>query len=175
MRACDEGRFEHYIDGTATNGGKVIFSQVPFGEYTANQETSDNPNDVQNSVYSRAAARERKIEIQSVTYFKEDNKSSIVTKKSIKDFGISKQGELLSYEFIVTNSSENTITIDSRIPCACTTAEIQDKTLQPGASTIVKMTVDTKNLSGIVMKSIYLQVQDSKEELQLYISSEVKE
>ena len=122
-----------------------------------------------------AAARERKIEIQSVTYFKEDNKSSIVTKKSIKDFGISKQGELLSYEFIVTNSSENTITIDSRIPCACTTAEIQDKTLQPGASTIVKMTVDTKNLSGILMKSIYLQVQDSKEELQLYISSEVKE
>ena len=34
----------------------MVFSQVPFGEYTANQLTSDNPNDVQNSVYSRAAA-----------------------------------------------------------------------------------------------------------------------
>jgi hypothetical protein len=37
------------------------------------------------------------------------------------------------------------------------------------------MTVDTKDLIGFLMKSVYLQVQDSEEELQLYISSEVKE
>ena len=106
---------------------------------------------------------------------KEDKKPSITSNAPIKDFGVSKKGDLLVHEFAVTNTSSNTIKIDSRIPCGCTTAEIQNKTLEPGASTKVKMEVDTKNLSGIVMKSIYLQVQDSKEELQLYISSEVKE
>ena len=64
MREYGNGVFVKYLDATAENGGQVVFSQVPFGEYTANQLTSDNPNDVQNSVYSRNAAIERKIEIQ---------------------------------------------------------------------------------------------------------------
>ena len=46
---------------------------MPFGEYTANQITSDNPNDLKNSVFSRAAAIERKIEIQSVSYLDADS------------------------------------------------------------------------------------------------------
>jgi hypothetical protein len=73
LRAFDSGVFVPYLDGTAENGGFVIFVQVPFGEYTANQLTSDNINDQRNSVYSRAAAIERKIEIQSVESIQEDS------------------------------------------------------------------------------------------------------
>jgi hypothetical protein len=61
LRAYDNGVFVPYLDGTAPNGGYVLFTPVPFGEYTANQLTSDNINDQRNSVYSRAAAIERKI------------------------------------------------------------------------------------------------------------------
>jgi hypothetical protein len=73
LRAFDSGVFVPYLDGTAENGGFVNFVQVPFGEYTANQLTSDNINDQRNSVYSRAAAIERKIEIQSVESIQEDS------------------------------------------------------------------------------------------------------
>jgi len=73
LREYDHGIFAPYLDGTASNGGKVQFTQVPFGEYTANKLTSDNFHDQKNSVYSRAAAIERKIEIQSVDYIKEDS------------------------------------------------------------------------------------------------------
>lgn len=71
----DNGVFKPYLLNKAPNGGKVIFTQVPFGEYTANKLTSDNFHDQKNSVYSRAAAIERKIEIQSVDYLNEDSLS----------------------------------------------------------------------------------------------------
>ena len=83
MRAYENGVFAKYLNGTAENGGKVLFSEVPFGEYTANQLTSDNPNDVQNSVYSRAAAIERKIEIQSVSYMEDQEEFPLTTQGSI--------------------------------------------------------------------------------------------
>lgn len=73
LRSCDNGVFAPYLDGTALNGGKLEVVGVPFGEYTADQITSDNPNDLKNSVFSRAAARERKIEIQSVSYLDTDS------------------------------------------------------------------------------------------------------
>ncbi|AEA42699.1 tetratricopeptide repeat protein [Fluviicola taffensis] len=73
LRVYDNGIFAPYLDGTSSNGGKLELAGVPFGEYTANQITSDNPNDVKNSVFSRAAARERKIEIQSVSYLETDS------------------------------------------------------------------------------------------------------
>lgn len=38
---CNEGEFKKYLDGQAINGGKLSFSFASFGEYVANQETSD--------------------------------------------------------------------------------------------------------------------------------------
>jgi hypothetical protein len=69
----ENGAFRPYLRNSATNGGSVTISQVPFGEYTANKLTSDNFHDQKNSVYSRAAAIERKIEIQSVNYLDRDS------------------------------------------------------------------------------------------------------
>jgi hypothetical protein len=62
-----------YLEKTALNGGQLEIVGVPFGEYTADKLTTDNPNDQKNSVYSRAAAIERKIEIQSVSYLEQDS------------------------------------------------------------------------------------------------------
>lgn len=68
LKRIDNGFFAPFLGGTATNGGKLEIVGVPFGEYTAEKLTSDNPNDQKNSVFSRAAAIERKIQIQSVSY-----------------------------------------------------------------------------------------------------------
>lgn len=42
---------------------KLVFKEEPFGEFNANKLVSDNPNDRRNSVYSKKAALERKVEI----------------------------------------------------------------------------------------------------------------
>ncbi|XOV68957.1 MAG: DUF1573 domain-containing protein [Fluviicola sp.] len=176
MYEYDGGVFAKYLDGTAENGGKVVFSYVPFGEYTADQTTSDNPNDVQKSVYSRAAAKERKIEIQSVSYLEEDTVFALVTDEALIDVGAKKRGDIIKISYQVKNNSTQPISIDNvRIPCECTTAEIEQKELMPGETTAVHMEVDTKNLIGFAVKSIYLQVEGFEEELRLYISSEISD
>lgn len=175
MRRYNNGVFAKYLDNNAPNGGKVIFSQVPFGEYTADQTTSDNPNDVQNSVYSRSAAKERKIEIQSVSYIEDNKEFALTTIKPVFDYGPSKKGDLLSHTFTVKNKSKTAIQLEApRIDCSCTTVTIENNILQPGEERKVIMKIDTKNLTGFMIKSIYLKIKDSSEELRLYMSSEIK-
>lgn len=175
MREYENGIFIPYLDGTAENGGKVVFTQAPFGEYSANQETSDDPNDVQNSVYSIAAAIERKIEIESVSYLEEDSVFALVSDQPVIDAGARKNGEKITLKYTVKNNSDKPITIDSyRSPCDCTTAEIADYELDPGESTQVTMHIDTEHLMGFTVKSIYLKLKDSDKELRLYMTSQIE-
>lgn len=175
MREFDDGVFAKYLDGTAENGGKVVFSQVPFGEYTANQLTSDNPQDVQNSVYSRAAAIERKIEIQSVSYLDEEEEFALVTSKPVFDAGVLENELNIETKFVVRNQSLNPIQIKNiRIPCDCVTAKAEKTELAAGEETTVTMTVDANQLNGFFVESIYLQVEGAEQELRLYVSGQVK-
>lgn len=174
MREYDNGVFVPYLNGTAENGGKVVFSEVPFGEYTANQLTSDNPNDVQNSVYSRAAAIERKIEIQSVSYLEKDTEFALVTEQPVIDAGTVKHGEIIKGSFEITNDSDKEITFKpTRIPCECTTSELPKTKLAPGEKMTIDMKIDSKEIIDFFVKSIYLGIEGSEEELRLYISGTI--
>jgi hypothetical protein len=113
LRAYDNGIFAPYLDGTSPNGGKLEIVGVPFGEYTANQITSDNPNDVKNSVFSRAAARERKIEIQSVSYLETDSifffidcVPNVITLGKIPN-------ETRNFQFAIHNNHEKSLKISA--------------------------------------------------------------
>jgi hypothetical protein len=55
-----QGRFGAYMLGDQP---PLQFIEVPMGEYQANKETSDDFYDQKNSVYSKAASQERRIEI----------------------------------------------------------------------------------------------------------------
>lgn len=173
MREDDGGVFAPYLDGTAPNGGKVVFSQIPFGEYTANQLTSDNPNDVQNSVYSRSAAIERKIEIQSVSYLEEDE-FALTTSQPVFDAGSIKQGTPIETSFIVKNKSGSPVEIESvRIPCDCVTSSVETKSLAPNQETSISMSVDTSKISDFMVKSIYVKIKGSEQELRLIVTSQI--
>ena len=174
MRAYDDGIFIPYLDGTATNGGKVVFSQIPFGEYTANQLTSDNPNDVQNSVYSRSAAIERKIEIQSVSYLEENKEFALTTSSPVFDAKNVKKGALVKASFIVQNSSSEQIELtEVRIPSTYVKATVQKTSLAPGESTLISMEVTTTQLSNFFVESIYISTKNSDLELRLYVSGQI--
>lgn len=112
LRVCDGGVYAPYLDGTAINGGKLEVVGVPFGEYTADQITSDNPNDLKNSVFSRAAARERKIEIQSVSYMDTDSLFFLVDIEPTSIvLGKVPAGQPLTKTFSVFNSSDKPLQI----------------------------------------------------------------
>lgn len=108
----ENGVFKPYLKGNAPNGGKVVFTQVPFGEYTANKLTSDNFHDQKNSVYSRAAAIERKIEIQSVDYLAEESLSFITSfSPRFIDLAAIKQNDSFKKTVILQNKSASALEI----------------------------------------------------------------
>lgn len=167
------GIFVPFFNGTHESGGKLRIVEIPFGEYTAAKFTSDNVNDVQNSVFSRAAAIERKIEVQSVEELKTEEKEGLLeVERSVFDAGFIKAGEQIEKTFTIKNNSEQTVIIDQvRVPCECNTATVSEKIVKPGAEIKVVMTFDTTGYSGQVVKSVYLDYGDK--EVRLVITAEV--
>ncbi len=169
LESYEQGVFHAYIAQTAENGGKLTFTEIPFGEYTANALVSDNLNDQKNSVYSRAAMLERKIEIQSVQFLKD----SIVdlplqVKDNILEVGRIDRNKKLELTFRVTNTNSHEIELlPPRSPCDCSVAEITKKNLQSGESTEVKVIFDPSNYEGKIVKSIYLKTKNGEEEIRL--------
>lgn len=67
-----------YLNGSSTNGGKLIIEGIPYGEYTSATFVSDNPNDKKNAIYSRAAGIERKIAIKSIQLLAADSINDLI-------------------------------------------------------------------------------------------------
>ena len=63
LKEYNQGYFLPYFNGNAKNRGSISIFEDPLGDSQAADFVSDNPNDKRNSIYSRAAAMERKIRI----------------------------------------------------------------------------------------------------------------
>jgi len=175
LRNYQNGVFVPYIDGTASNGGQLSFEQIPFGEYTADQLISDNPNDKKNSVYSRFAAAERKIEIQSVSYIDKQEVFPITVQPPVFNAGTRGTGEKITATFQLTNTSTAPITLvaqqDSDPQVALT---INTATIAPNSSIEIEVALNLLNSSGHVVKTIEIPVAEHTEKIRLIITVEVQ-
>lgn len=176
LREYGTGEFIPYLDGTASNGGSLTFVQIPFGEYTADILISDNVNDQKNSVYSRKAALERKIEIQSVSLVKKDSSyAEMKFLKEIHDFRASTKGQVLTWEFIFTNTGDMDLIIDSlESDCTCFTYEIDKKILKPGESATIKVSLNTTTQSGLTVRRIKIYSNVKNKVKEISVTTEVK-
>lgn len=175
LLAFDNGVFAPYLNGTAPNGGKLEIQGVPFGEYTANQVTSDNPNDTKNSVFSRAAAIERKIEIQSVSYldtdslfFMVDFVPNVITLGKIKPNGI-------PFEFNIYNHSDSDLAIDSIVSNATYFQLTYPKQVNAGKTITIHGEPKTNYPMGIFSNTIYVYINGFKVPLRINLLGEAKE
>lgn len=150
LMVSDNGVYAPYLNGTALNGGKLEIVGVPFGEYTADQITSDNPNDLKNSVFSRAAAIERKIEIQSVSYLDTDSLFFLVeTDPTSLVLGKIPQSQTFSRSINLYNTGTSRLVI--------TKAEVRDSlfsaifpaALEAGKNTVITVTPTRSLPAGI--------------------------
>ncbi len=176
LRQYGSGEFIPYLDGTAANGGSLTFVQIPFGEYTANTLISDNVNDTKNSVYSRKAALERKIEIQSVSLVKKDSSyAEMKFLKEIHDFGPSTKGVNLTYDFTFTNTGDDTLTINRiESDCTCMNYVINKMVLLPGETAIIKVTLNTSTQSGLTVRRIKIFSNIKGGVKEISVTTEVK-
>jgi hypothetical protein len=114
LNVYERGALRPYLDGSAPNGGLLRIVEIPFGEYKADGFVSDNPNDRSGSIYSIAAARERKIEITSVQRATNDSLFADVRFISeIADLGSIQHGGTGNFEFNFSVYGTVEFTVDS--------------------------------------------------------------
>ena len=167
---CNEGEFKKYIDGQAINGGKLSFSFASFGEYVANQETSDDILDQKNSVFSKEAAIERKIEIEKIEVEKKNITFPLFCQIPLIDFGEVKKEALITGSFIVKSTSNQDLEIaiineDSNFEC--TIEKNQNNSYE------VRFIFNPSELEGLIYKSLILSLKGFKEKLELFITAEI--
>ena len=92
-----------------------------------------------------------------------------------KDAGTVAKGQMIESTFVVKNNGAADLVIsDARPGCGCTVASF-DKVIKPGAEGKVISSVDTKNFSGPISKSILLISNDpDRPQLNLFIKATVK-
>lgn len=173
----DQGSFKPYLDHTAANGGGLTFVQIPFGEYTADALISDNVNDKQNSVYSRKAALERKIEIQSVSFANRDTTyAEMKFDAQIHDFGGVKRGDQLSHTFTFKNTGKEILKInDVEYECGCLSYELSQTTLQPDESAKITLNWDTSSLSGKTIRNVVIKANIENRQKEIAVTAEIQE
>lgn len=174
LRNYNQGVFDKYIDGTAINGAILKFKEIPFGEYTSQKFVSDNINDQKNSVYSRAASLERKIEIQSVSILSKDSSNVIDAKDPIHHFGKISSSDSVSTTFNVQNVSKKNINFQqASIDCSCITVTYDKETLQPGEVAKVTVVLKPKGKVGNIVQYVRLKTIESNLEETLVITAEI--
>lgn len=170
----NNGVFKPFLNGSAANGAVITILEVPFGEYTANKIISDNPQDQKNSVYSRSASLERKIEIQSISILSKDSINVIEADLQIQDLGKISATGIQSRVFKVKNVSDQVVNFESaEIPCICNTVQLSKQALAPGETAEVTVTFDPTGYLGNVVKSITLKTKESNLTTRLVLTAEI--
>lgn len=87
------------------------------------------------------------------------------------NFGDIKQGEVVSYDFKITNNGGDVLKIiDIRASCGCTAAQPDKKELKPGETTSIKVTFNSKGRKGAQIKTVRVITNDpEKSDINLVI------
>ena len=95
--------------------------------------------------------------------------------EEIFDFGNITEGDVVSHNFVITNSGTENLVIDKiRASCGCTAADPDKNTLEPGESTKVKVSFDSKNRKGVQKKYVYVFSNDpEKPQLRLGFTTNI--
>jgi Protein of unknown function (DUF1573) len=89
-----------------------------------------------------------------------------------KDFGVVQYGPILEHKIKITNTTPQIVTItNARVSCGCVAATIPQAVLQPGQSTTVNLTMDTKRFLGQKQVTVYIQFGNPREEVTLLVSA----
>jgi len=113
LKNYDRGALRPYLYENAENGGVLRLAKIPFGEYTADEFVSDNPNE-SNAIYGIAAAKERKIEIVSVSRASGDTALSRVKfDREVVDLATVATDDSLAFAFSFEVEDNQAFSVDS--------------------------------------------------------------
>jgi len=104
------------------------------------------------------------------------NAPKIEFKSTTHNFGVLKQGSIVFTEFEFTNSGKDQLVIyDTKTNCGCTASTLNKMKFNPGESSVIKVTLDTKGKDGYIQQSVNVKTNDpSNPEVFLILNAKVE-
>ncbi len=183
LKEYEKGLFLPYFDGKSPDGGALQVLKVPFGEYKADTTVSDNINDQRNSVYSKKAALERKIEILSVQLLseKEQNVNDVNAgtplleiADSIIDLGKVFAGKTYMRDLMIKNTGTGNLLVDAVTPdCSCTNVQWSKDPVKPNQELNLHIEYKAPPKPGKYLQKIEILTKNKKLSKYLYVKATV--
>lgn len=160
LRRYPSNPFSKYLDNKASNGGFLKITKVPFGEVRSDSTVSDNFYDTRNSVYSKGAALERKIEIINIQLINDstrDELGSVFNLDSLIttiDLG-KRDSTVFEWRFHLKNTSDSLIEIDSiSTGCTCVAPKRKKWQIKPNEVEPLDLDFNMEGYSGKVGRKV---------------------
>lgn len=168
--------FSKYLDNKAANGGFLKIVKVPFGEYRSDTTISDDFYDTRNSVYSKGAALERKIEIINLELINDSVRKEIPFKfnldSSTTTFNLLKiDTAKFSWRFYIENPTDSIIEIDSiNTGCDCLVPKRGEWKINPKEVEPLDLDFDMTGYSGLIGRKVevFLKSGEKRELILLF-------
>lgn len=145
FKTVDNGVFKPYLN---ENNPTFNFIYLPFGEYTADQSISDDAMVQNESVFSKGAGMERRIQLEHIAIDRDKSIFPLKSERLVKNLGNKKSGVVLSNSFSVKNSSSEKITINLPVNTLVKKTSSDKLELLPNESTEITLVYDTKGSTG---------------------------
>jgi len=173
LRTAMNGRLEPYLDSTASNGALLRLRVLPFGEDRSATGVSDDLNDLERSVYSVEAARERRIEVERVHL-----EQAAIPLRHTMQFSIGKvrQGVPQDFEIPVVNTGTTPLLITrGRSSCDCVLVRETPPAIPPGGTGIIGLQYSGRTRPGELERMIELEIDGANSPFELTIRGTVIE
>lgn len=173
LRSVDNGKFQAFMDSSATNGGVLRLRVLPFGEERSATGVSDDLKDLKRSVYSADAARERRIEVER---FHIEETAIPLGSTMHYSMGTVRQGVPQDFEIPVTNTGNTPLTIiRGRSSCDCVQVQQVPDAIPPGGTGIIGLHYSGRTRPGPLERLIQLEIEGSTTPFELTVQGDVIE
>lgn len=164
LEVMRDSLFFPYLNGTASNGARLIVKPMPFGEEKSAKDVSDDLNDEKQSIYSAGARLERKIEIEKVRIIQDTTAQvELRLQEDFHDFGkVGKHG-VVHHEFVVENGGNKLMLIDSVVAsCGCTDPVMSSMMIPAGGSATLDVGFNPFGGHGKEVKYVVIYARGEK-------------
>ncbi|MFM8241385.1 MAG: hypothetical protein ACKN86_01145, partial [Crocinitomicaceae bacterium] len=126
------------------------------------------------SVYSREAGIERKIHIEEAIFERNEEVFPITVKESVYSAGIKKQGDIIKGSHKIKNNSTKEVTFVLFNSNSTLKIQTTNTKLKPGEELVISFELNSLLLKGFNRISYSIGVEGFKNQLELFLTTEVK-
>jgi len=178
IKTYDNAKLMPYLEKTAENGGRLDIFEEPLGDAQSAPFVSNNPHDARNSIYSRVAALERKVEIVMYTSGHDSSDLAfpeIAFRESFHDFGNVKKDDKKTHIFIFKNTGKANLLITSvETTSSAIVTQWEAKEIMPHGTGVINILFDAKNLNGNINEKIYVTGNTNQGKILLEVKAVVE-